>query len=133
MIVKQHQKSKSLSKKDIVRKKRVAIQRSANRSEAKLIAKKVILAEKEREDNQLNHSHPDIGDVIKEFVKDHSVSRRTGVLTFDGNTNINDKVTYKKIQIHLEKVYGQKLWHNSRTVYSTEQTLEIIKELSWSG
>ena len=34
--------------------------------------------------------------------------RRTGVLTFNGNANIKDKVTYKKIQSHLEKVYGQK-------------------------
>ena len=34
--------------------------------------------------------------------------RRTGVLTFDGNANINDEVMYKKIQTHLENVYGRK-------------------------
>ncbi len=33
------------------------------------------------------------------------VWRRTGVLSFDGNANLKDKVTYTKIQKHLEKVY----------------------------
>ncbi|KAL5457266.1 hypothetical protein EMCRGX_G034513 [Ephydatia muelleri] len=34
--------------------------------------------------------------------------RRTGVLTFDGNTKLKSKVTYKAIQGHLEAVYGRK-------------------------
>ena len=32
---------------------------------------------------------------------------RTGVLTFDGNVNLEDKVTYMKIQKHLGEVYGR--------------------------
>ena len=34
--------------------------------------------------------------------------RRTGVLTFDGNTKLKSKVTYKKIQCHPEKVFARK-------------------------
>ena len=33
--------------------------------------------------------------------------QRTGVLTFDGNANIKEKVTYRKIQEHLKEVYGR--------------------------
>ena len=54
---------------------------------------------------------PNIGQTIESFVEDHSVGadawRRTGVLTFDGNANLKDKVTYTKIQKHLEEVYGR--------------------------
>ena len=50
---------------------------------------------------------PNIGNVIEKFLKEHNVGadawRRTGMLTFDGNANLQDKVTYKKIQSHLEK------------------------------
>ena len=42
-----------------------------------------------------------IGATIEAFVEDHSVGadawRRTGVLTFDGNANLKNKVTYSKI------------------------------------
>ena len=44
-------------------------------------------------------------------MQDHNVGankwRRTGVLTFDGNANIKEKVTYRKIQKHLLKIYGR--------------------------
>lgn len=30
-----------------------------------------------------------------------------GLLTFDGNARIKDKVTYAKIKQHLEQVYGR--------------------------
>lgn len=49
-----------------------------------------------------------IGGVI-EYVMDHNVGadswRRTGVLTFDGNTNLQ-KVTYKTIQENLKKTFS---------------------------
>ena len=32
---------------------------------------------------------------------------RTDILTFDGNANLKDKVTYTKIQKHLEEVYAR--------------------------
>ena len=45
-------------------------------------------------------------------MQEHKVGadawRRTGVLTFDGNTKLNDKVTYEKIRQHLEEMYTHK-------------------------
>ena len=52
---------------------------------------------------------PDISAVIENFVEEHTIGanacRRTGVLTFDGNTKLKSKVTYKAIQGHLEAMY----------------------------
>ena len=60
---------------------------------------------------------PDIGNTIESFVQDHGVGadawRRTGVLTFDGNANLKDKVTYTKIQEHLTKVYDRKFGYGT--------------------
>ena len=103
----------SMAVKDKIRKKQVAVQRCAKRLEAKLIAEKRFLQRKRgKRTSKIIQTCTDIGDVIEEFVKDHSVGadawRRTGILTFDGNANIKDKVTYKKIQAHLEKVYSRK-------------------------
>ena len=56
--------------------------------------------------------YPDIGKVIEAFVQDRNVGadawRRTGVLTFDGNCHVKEKVTFKRIQKHLEDVYHRK-------------------------
>ena len=55
---------------------------------------------------------PNIGKVIETFVSERNIGadacRRTGVLTFDGNSNVKEKVTYKWIQQHLQDVYGRK-------------------------
>ena len=55
---------------------------------------------------------PDIGETIEAFVREHQVGadawRRTGVLTFDGNTKIKEKVTYEKIRQHLQNEYHRK-------------------------
>ena len=32
---------------------------------------------------------------------------RTGVLTFDGNTSVKNKATYKRFKDHLEDRYGR--------------------------
>ena len=64
----------STSVKDMVRKKRVAIQRCAKRLEAKLIAEKRFLQRKRgKRTSKIIQTCTDIGDVIEEFVKDHSV------------------------------------------------------------
>lgn len=46
------------------------------------------------------------GKVVEKYVEDHSVGadswRRTGVLTFDGNVRLKQKITFKRIQKHLE-------------------------------
>ena len=44
---------------------------------------------------------PNIGKVIEDFVSSNNVGadswRRTGMLTFDGNTRLPQKVTYERI------------------------------------
>ena len=54
---------------------------------------------------------PDIGKVIESFVQERNIGadawRRTGVLTFDGNVRLREKVTYERIRTHLCEVYGR--------------------------
>lgn len=62
--------------------------------------------------SQILQECPNIGDTIERFVEEHNVGadawRRTGILTFDGNTRLKEKVTYEKIRQHLEETYGRK-------------------------
>ena len=55
---------------------------------------------------------PDIGKSIEAFVSDRNVGadawRRSGVLTFDGNIRVNEKVTYGWIQEYLQEMYSHK-------------------------
>ena len=55
---------------------------------------------------------PCIGKEIEAFVIERNVGadawRRTGVLTFDGNRKIKEKVTYERIRKHLQDMYGRK-------------------------
>ena len=58
------------------------------------------------------HDCPDIGGQIEAFVRSCDVGadswRRTGVLTFDGNTRLQQKVTYERLRSHLQKHYSRK-------------------------
>ena len=60
---------------------------------------------------------PNIGRDIEEFVCSRKVGadawRRTGVLTFDGNTKTGPKATYTRIQKHLEKKYHTKFGYGT--------------------
>ena len=53
-----------------------------------------------------------IGKVIEDFVAEHNVganaSCRTGMLTFDGNTRLPQKVTYERIRLHLQELYKRR-------------------------
>lgn len=94
---------------DLVMKKRLMIKRRAKRLSSKLLAESRFLQRKiGKRTNRIIQDCPNIGNVIEDFVKDHTVGadawRRTGLLTFDGNANLKEKVTYKKIQCHLKKV-----------------------------
>ena len=55
---------------------------------------------------------PDIDNTIEAFVEASNVGadawRRTGVLTFDGNTRLKTKVNYSRIQQHLQEKYNHK-------------------------
>ena len=102
----------SEASKVLVRKKRITIKRRARRLRAKAVAERRFLSRKvSKRISKILRDCPNIGETVESFVQDHSVGadawRRTGVLTFDGNANLKDKVTYEKIQKHLEEVYGR--------------------------
>ena len=94
----------SAAGRELIRKKRVSIK---TRHEKRLLARKL-----SKRTSKVLRDCPNIGKTIESFVEDHQVGadawRRMGVLTFDGNSKLKDKVTYKKIQKHLETVYGRK-------------------------
>lgn len=63
--------------------------------------------------NSVIARHPDIGEVIENFVKNADIGadkwRRTGVYTFSGDTKNEKKMTFKRIQEKLQEHYGEKL------------------------
>ena len=102
----------------LVKKKRISIRRRGSRLKAKMIAERRFLSRKcSKRQNWILSKCPDIGNVIEEYVKDNNVGadcwRRTGVLTFDGNTKLKSKVTYESIRQHLQHVYKQHFSYGS--------------------
>ena len=99
--------------KALIKKRRMAIRRKAMRLRTKAIAEQSFLCRKvTNRTSKLLQDCPTIGAEIESFAQDNNVSadawRRTGVLTFDGNVKLGNKVTYKRIKEHIEKVlsYG---------------------------
>ena len=89
------------------------IRRRARRRREKAIANQCFLSRKvSKRASRIVEKFPGIGDRIEKFVQERKVGadawRRAGVLTFDGNTKLNDKVTYEKIRQHLEETYNHK-------------------------
>lgn len=66
-----------------------------------------LLRKKSKRLKGILHDYPNIGKVMEEYVEQRSIGadalRRTGVLTFDGNKDVQEKVTYGRIQEHLQK------------------------------
>ena len=60
---------------------------------------------------------PNIGKDIEEFAKDCRIGadswRRTGVLTFSGNTKKGPKLTFNRIKEHLEKKHNHKFGYGT--------------------
>jgi len=88
-----------------------AIQRKSRRQRATEVAHRNFLARKRsKKVGTILHKFPGIGKEIEKFVEDRSVGadawRRTGVLTFDGNKSVGQKVTYQRIREHLQAVYN---------------------------
>ena len=103
----------SESGKALIVKKRRAIQRRCKRKQEKAIAERHFLSRKgSTRVSKILKDCPDIGETIEAFVREHQVGadawRRTGVLTFDGNTKVKEKVTYEKIRQHLQNEYHRK-------------------------
>ena len=98
----------------VIAKQRAINKRQMQRFQAKIIAEENFLTRKvSKKVSRILKECPDIGTVIEKYVEEHSVGadawRRTGVLTFDGNSNLKQKVTFKRIQEHLQHVYHKKI------------------------
>ena len=103
----------SAAGKELIGKKLMMIRRRARRRREKAIANQRFLSRKvSKRASRIVEKFPGIGDTIEKFVQERKVGadawRRAGVLTFDGNTKLNDKVTYEKIRQHLEETYNHK-------------------------
>ena len=99
-------------KRRIVEKQRIIVKRKLRRQRAKRIANSRFLCRKlSNTARGVVKKYPNIGKVIEAYVSERNVGadywRRTGVLTFDGNRRIKEKVTYERIREHLEQVYKQ--------------------------
>ena len=95
-----------------IKKKVESLKRSARRRKAKRIAGRKFLTQSySKRANSILEKYPDIGQSIEEYVQSCNVGadmwRRTGVLTFDGNTRVKKKATYKRIKDYLEDRYGR--------------------------
>ena len=54
--------------------------------------------------------------MTEQFVQENNVGAdhwRTGILTFDGNTRVGQKVTFRRTQDHLQRVYKCKFSYGS--------------------
>ena len=96
--------------KTLIAKKRMMIKRTARRRREKAIAEQHLLSRKvSHRANTILQKFPNIAETIEQYVQDHRVCadtwRRTGILTFDGNTKLKEKVTYEKIRQHLRQIY----------------------------
>ena len=101
-----HTKAKCL-----VAKKRKLFRHQERYMKSKQLAERNFLSRRvSRKVTGIIDSCPNIGEEIEKFVQDCSIGadawRRTGVLTFDGNTKVNNKVTYERIRQHLMKIYN---------------------------
>lgn len=96
-----------------LRKKVAAIHQKCRRDRAKAIAERNFLQRKRsKKISRILSDYPGIGKEIEDFVSERSVGadawRRTGVLTFDGNKPVKQKVTYGRIKEHLEQLHNRK-------------------------
>lgn len=92
-----------------MQKERKRIKSAATRQTSKRIAEEALLKHKvPKRVSTIMNRYPDIGEKMEVFVRNHRVGadqwRRTGVFTFTSNKNTKgSKVTYKKLQEHLQK------------------------------
>ena len=96
--------------KALITKKRKQVRRRARYQKSKLIAQRNYLSRKpSTKTSGILKDFPNIGDEIEKYVQSCNVGadawRRTGILTFDGNTKVKHKATYERIRQHLVDVY----------------------------
>ena len=99
----------------LIKKKRMTIRRKAARLHKKAKAERKFLSQQmSNRTSKLLQDCPNIGAVIKSFVQDNNVGadawRRTGVLTFDGNTKLGKKLRTKGFKNMLKKCLAIKCY-----------------------
>ena len=102
----------------LIARKIKSLRKVAARQAAKKIANQRFLGKKQSKHvGTILHKFPDIGNEIERFVEFRGVGadawRGTGVLTFDGNRKLEQKVTFKLINEHLDETYGRHFSHGT--------------------
>lgn len=93
--------------KDLIAKRRTQNSRRIQRLKAKKLAERNFLGQRPKKKvESVCTRFPDIGEAyVSECNVGADAWRRTGILTFDGNIKIREKVTYGRIQEHLQQKY----------------------------
>ena len=99
--------------KELISWKVKSLRKQAARKAAKKIeAERLLKRKRSKCVGTILKKYPNIGNDIEKFVKSRGagaeVWRRTGVLTFDGNRKVQQKVTFSRIKDHLEEKYERK-------------------------
>ena len=122
-------------KQKVVEKQRV-IMRQKLRRQVKHVADVFVEKSFKKVRGLIIKKFPNTGKNIETLVTEWNVGvdywRRTGILTFDGNCNVKEKVTYNRIREHLQQFYGCHFSYGT-IVCGQEQEEEKCKKLSWSG
>ena len=110
MLAKEQAAQNTTKTKDRMRKQTAREQRLKKRLVAKkIIAKRLLQRKLPKKVSKTLQKYPDLGKDIKDFARANRIGaaswRRTGLLTFDGNTKKGPKLTYMRIKKHLEEKY----------------------------
>ena len=117
---------------------RQKIKRKEKRQLARLKAERRLLKRKvPKRVSQIVNKFPNIGKDIEEFVRSNKVGadawRRTGVLTFDGNIKKGPKVTFQRIQKHLQEKYQTKISYGTVVQLCTVKNKHRISAKRYKG
>lgn len=102
----------------LIKKRRAAINRKAVReAKRKLMEQRFLKRRKSKRVSRILTQCPNIGKEIEDFVKDCGAGadawRRTGVLTFDGNSKVKKKPTFRRVKEHLEDKFNMHISYGS--------------------
>lgn len=102
----------------LVKQRVTQLRRKACRDYAKQIAERNFLARRRsKKVSGILKAFPNVGKEIERYVQDRSIGadawRRMGVLTFDGNKQVKEKVTFDRIRKHLEATYKRKFGYGT--------------------
>ena len=94
-----------------IRKQSIILKKYRKRLIAEAIAQPCLLKRKvPKRVSRTVLKYPNIGKSIEEFAQENRIGadswRRTGILIFSGNVKRGPKLTYKRIQAHLQEKYG---------------------------